>query len=73
MVHQEGQDSDVDYWRVIIPDDVSTRNFVVTELHNIPYSLHPGVQRTLYKVHKHFFWKGMTGHIKEFVESCPLC
>ena len=55
MVHQEGQDSDVDYWRVIIPDDVSTRNLVVTKLHNIPYSLHPGVQRALYKVRKHFF------------------
>ena len=73
VVHQDGQDSDVDYWRVIIPDDVSTRNFVVAELHNIPYSLHPGVQRTLYKVRKHFFWKGMTGHIREFVESCPVC
>ena len=58
---------------MIIPDDVSTRNFVVTELHNIPYSLHSGVQRTLYKVRKHFFWKGVTGHIREFVESCPLC
>ena len=22
VVHQEGQDSDIDYWRVIIPDDV---------------------------------------------------
>ena len=73
VVHQEGQNSDVGYWRVIIPDDVSTRNFVVTELHNIPYSLHLGVQRTLYKVRKHFFWKGMTGHIREFVESCPVC
>ena len=73
VVHQEGQDSGVDYWRVILPDDVSTRNFVVTELHNIPYSLHPGVQRTLYKVGKHFFWKSMTGHIREFVESCPVC
>ena len=58
---------------MIIPDDVSTRNFIVTELHNIPYSLHPGVQRTLCKVRKHFFWKGMTGHIREFVESCPVC
>ena len=73
VVHQEGQDSDVDYWRAIIPDDVSTRNFVVTELHNIPYSLHPGVQRTLDKVRKHFFSKGMTSHIREFVESCPVC
>ena len=53
VVHYDGRDGEVDYWRVVIPDDVSTRNFVVTELHNIPYSLHPGVQRTLCKVRKH--------------------
>ena len=73
VVHQEGQDSDVDYWRVIILDDVSTRIFVVSELHNIPYSLHPGVQRTLYRVRIDFFWKGMTGHIRESMETCPVC
>ena len=64
VVHQEGLDCDVDYWRVVIPDDVSTRHFVVTELHSIPYFLHPGVQRTLYKFLKHFFWKDMNDHIR---------
>ena len=73
VIHQETQDSDIDYWRVVIPDDIDTRNFVITELHNIPYSLHPGLQRTLQKVRKHFFWKGMTGTVREFVETCPVC
>ena len=58
---------------MVIPDDIDTRNFVITELHNIPYSLHPGLQRTLQKVRKHFFWKGMTGTVREFVETCPIC
>ena len=73
VVHQEGQNTDFDFWRAIIPDEVTVKNFILTELHSIPYSLHPGIQRTLQKVKKHFFWKGMTGNVREYVESCPVC
>ena len=58
VVHRENQDSEVDYWRTVIPDSTSVRNFVVTELHAVPYSIHPGIQRTLQKVRRHFYWKG---------------
>ena len=73
VVHQKEQNIDFDFWRAIIPDEVAVKNFILTELHSIPYSLHPGIQRTLQKVKKHFFWKGMTGNIREYVESCPVC
>ena len=73
VVHQEEQNTDFDFWRAIIPDEVAVKNFILTELHSIPYSLHPGIQRTLQKVKKHFFWKGMTGNVREYVESCPVC
>ena len=73
MMHQENQNEELDYWRTIIPDDHSVRNSIVTELHVIPYSLYPGIQRTVQKVRKHFFWRGMTGNVREFVESCPVC
>ena len=43
------------------------------ELHSTPYSAHPGIQRTLGKVRRSFFWKGMTGDIRSFVENCPVC
>ena len=52
---------------------MAVKNFVMTELHAVPYSIHPGVQRTIQKVRRHFFWKGMTGDIREYVESCPIC
>ena len=73
MIHKVGQDTDLDYWRTIIPDSTHVRNFVVTELHAVPYSIHPSMQRTLQKVRRHFYWKGMTGDIHEYVESCPIC
>ena len=73
MIHQNNQDNDFDFWRMVIPDNVTVKNFVMTELHAIPYSLHPGIQRTLYKVKRHFYWKGMTGNVREYVESCQIC
>ena len=73
VVHQKNQSEELDFWNMIIPDDNAVKNFVITELHDIPYSLHLGMQRTIQKVRRHFFWKGMTGNVREFVESCPVC
>ena len=73
VVHRKDQDVELDYWRTVIPDDIAVKNFVVTELHAVPYSLHPGVHRTLQKVRRHFYWKGMTGNVRQYVESCPIC
>ena len=73
VIHKDGQDPDLDYWRTVIPDSTPVKNFVVTELHAVPYSIHPGMQRTLQKVRRHFYWKGTTGDIREYVESCPIC
>ena len=43
------------------------------ELRSTPYSAHPGTHRTLDKVRLYFFWKGMTGDVRNFVERCPVC
>ena len=55
VVHKDGQDTDLNYWRIIIPDSTNVKIFVVTELHAVPYSIHPGMQRTLQKVCRHFY------------------
>ena len=73
MIHVTGQPKDVQYWRVVVPDDLDVKSLLVSELHSVPYSAHPGVQRTIEKVRRYFWWKGMAGDIREFVESCPTC
>ena len=73
LIHQTGQDVGIDYWRVVVPNDKTMRDQIIQELHSIPYSAHPGIQRTVGKVRKSFFWRGMSGHIREFVENCPVC
>ena len=73
VVHVTGQPEDVQYWRMVVPDDLDVKSLLVSELHSVPYSAHPGVQRTIGKVRRYFWWKGMTGDIREFVEACPTC
>ena len=63
----------MDYWRIVVPYNREIRDKVVQELHSIPYSAHPRIQRMLAKVGNSFFWKGMSGHAREFVENCPVC
>ena len=73
MIHVAGQPEDVQYWRVVVPDDLDVKSLLISELHAVLYSAHPGVQRTIGKVRRYFWWKGMAGDIREYVESCPTC
>ena len=73
MIHVTGQPDDVQYWRVVVPDDLDVKSLLVSELHSVPYSVQPGVQRTIGKARRYFWWKGMAGDIREFVENCPTC
>ena len=54
MIHVTGQPEDVQYWRVVVPDDLDVKSLLVSELHSVPYSAHPGVQRTIGKVRRYF-------------------
>ena len=44
MIHVTGQPEDVQYWRVVVPNDVDVKSLLVSELHSVPYSAHPGIQ-----------------------------
>ena len=54
MIDVTGQPEDVQYWRVVVPDDLEVKSLLVSELHSVPYSAHPGVQRTIRKVRRYF-------------------
>ena len=73
VVHDQNQDADLDFWRIIVPDNPEIREHIVRELHSTPYSAHPGIQRTISRVRQSFHWKGMLGDVRQFVENCPVC
>ena len=68
MIHVTKQLEEVRYWRVVVLDDLEVKSLPVSELHSVPYLAHPGVQRMIGKVRYYFWWKGMAGDIREFVE-----
>lgn len=61
------------YWKLVIPANLGIRKKILKEIHSVPYSGHPGVQRTLIKLRESFYWKGMTRDVQEFVAQCPVC
>ena len=73
VIHDQKQDASLDFWRIVVPEQGDVKRRIIQELHSTPYSAHPGIQRTIGRVRKSFFWKGMTGDIREAVENCPVC
>ena len=54
-VHDQNQDTDSDFWPIVVPDNEQTKTQVVQELHCTPYSAHPGIQRSMARVKRHFY------------------
>ena len=73
VVHDQKQDVSLDLWRIVVLDEKGIKERIVEELHSTPYSAHPGIQRTIGRVRKSFYWKGMLGDVRQFVESCLVC
>ena len=73
VVHDQNQDTELDFWRIVVPETNEIKERIVQELHSTPYSAHPGTQRTIARVRRSFWWKGMLGDIRQFVENCPVC
>ena len=72
VVHDQNQDADLDFWRIIVPDNPEIKEHIVRELHATPYSAHPGIQRTIARVRRSFHWKGRLGDLRQFLENCPV-
>ncbi|MCV6577393.1 MAG: hypothetical protein OIF58_16850, partial [Cohaesibacter sp.] len=42
VIHDQKQDVNLDFWRIIVPDDEGIKMRIIQELHSTPYSAHPG-------------------------------
>ena len=43
FVHDQNQDVDIDFWRIVVPEIFEIKAQIVRELHSIPYSAHPSI------------------------------
>lgn len=59
--------------RVCIPKFGEYRLKIMHDFHDIPVAGHPGFQKTYMATKRHYYWEGMKGDIKSYVERCLTC
>nr|GFD11841.1 retrotransposon protein, putative, Ty3-gypsy subclass [Tanacetum cinerariifolium] len=47
--------------RLVVPNDASLREALLTEAHSSPFSVHPGSMKMYYDLKQHLWWSGMKG------------
>ena len=69
-VHEKSQENAANYWRMVVPNELSIKQMILHELHCVPYAGHLGFIRILQIVKQFFYWKHMTADLREFVLDC---
>ena len=59
--------------RIYIPNVAYLRRIFMDEIHQAPYSGHPGYQKTISTARKQYFWPGMKKDIAEYISRCIKC
>jgi hypothetical protein len=59
-------------WRLCIPD-ISYRNTVIHENHNLPIAGHPDFVQIYSKIARSYYWPGMSKDIRKHVKECDAC
>jgi hypothetical protein len=59
--------------RLYVPQDKTLRKEIMEQYHDAPIAGHLGVQKTLERLRRTWFWPGMLQQVKEYVLSCDLC
>nr|GEW37096.1 retrotransposon protein, putative, Ty3-gypsy subclass [Tanacetum cinerariifolium] len=59
--------------RLVVPNDASLREALLTEAHSSPFSVHSGSTKIYHDLKQHFWWSGMKGDVAMFVSKCLIC
>lgn len=51
----------------------SLRRVVIRNYHDRPTAGHMGHKKTLNRVIQHYWWKGISGDVRDFVQCCKIC
>nr|GEV86696.1 putative reverse transcriptase domain-containing protein [Tanacetum cinerariifolium] len=58
--------------RLVVPNDVSLREALLTEAHSSPFSVHPGSTKMYHDLKQYFWWSGMKRDVATFVSKCLI-
>lgn len=59
--------------QVVVPDATGLRRGIMYEMHDAPYSGHPGVSKTAKSVQRWFWWPSLFKDVKHYVLTCASC
>nr|GEY96229.1 retrotransposon protein, putative, Ty3-gypsy subclass [Tanacetum cinerariifolium] len=59
--------------RLVVPNDATLREALLTEAHSSPFSIYPGSTKMYHDLKQHFWWSGMKGDVATFVLRCLIC
>ena len=58
---------------IYIMNVADLRRIVMDEIHQTPYSSHPGYQKTIATARKQYFLPGMKKDMAEYISRCMKC
>ena len=55
--------------RLYVPNVPKVKFLILNEIHKIPYSRHPGYQKTITMLRKDYFWSNMNNELAEYIST----
>lgn len=59
--------------RIYVPNREGLRRVVLEEMHNTPFSGHPGINKMIADLRPLYFWPGLKRDVAEYVAQCLEC
>jgi hypothetical protein len=58
---------------VVVPNNREVRTKILQEIHDTPTGGHRGIEKTVNKLSKLFWWSGMKDEVQQYIGSCISC
>nr|GEW21585.1 putative reverse transcriptase domain-containing protein [Tanacetum cinerariifolium] len=68
--HHPGKANDT---RLVVPNDVTLREALLTKAHSSPFSVHPSSTKMYHDLKQYFWWSGMKRDVATFIARCLIC
>lgn len=62
------------HYRICIPEDAKElKTWILEQTHDVPFAGHFGEERTVEKIRRAYFWKGLRTDVRRYCKECVLC